>query len=223
MVQQSLGATAGGRREEHEEHEEEHWPEDRRGSEPLQVTDHQLLDAGVRRLDRLAKLLQTLKGEGTERFQSQVLRRRWSLNSPLLTFTVSWFMRRAWSSGLERMKKQLKQFLTHCYHPQDGPGNTVQPWRQQRRFAFHLDCPHSRSSRNSSWTWVLVFFSWEHRRHDPEYGGPEVPITLTQTHVKTRMKVNKAKLKNIIFWKSKQNSGDWNVNKKIQKKGVSIS
>lgn len=79
-----------------------HVKKERGRSKPLQVTDHQLLDAGVRGLDGLAKLLQTLQGRKNS---ASSLQQEEESEQLLLTFTVSWFMRRACSSGLETRKE----------------------------------------------------------------------------------------------------------------------
>lgn len=91
-----------------------------------------------------------------------------------LTLTVSWFMRRACSSGLQVKKKKssLAWFTSNCCRttaelaaqdvllPSTGHSRHCKSKQQKKNLILsHLDCPHSRSSRNSSWTWVLVFFS----------------------------------------------------------------
>lgn len=52
---------------------------------------------------------------------------------------------------------------------------------------FHLDCPHSKSSRNSSWTWVFVFFSWEQKQTSMCFGFHTKQITYQQLRTWTNL------------------------------------
>lgn len=59
----------------------------------------------------------------------------------------------------KQLWKQNDETETLICHHYDHSGMTICAIEKPSVNCVYLACPHNSSSRNSSWTWVLVFFS----------------------------------------------------------------